>query len=89
MTTADRVFKILIENLPEDGQSENTFWACPEAGEILCNSELRANSFYKLLCALGADDYAETGYYDPIRDEEIGATDGRTGYYFVRLNEED
>ena len=87
MTTADRVFDILINNLPEDGESENTFWSCPEADEILCRTRYQMNHFFDLLCSLGADiDSLDIGYYDPVRDEEIGATDGRTGYYFVRRN---
>lgn len=89
MTTADRVFDILLKNLPEDGESNNNFWSCPEAGEILCKNAYTMIRFRNLLYGLGADpDEIETGYYDPVQDEKSGCTDGRTGYYFIKYVED-
>lgn len=88
MTTADKLLNILMHNLPEDGESDNEIWACPEAWEILCRSKGAAWHLCELLRCLGAKT-AYRGYYDPERDMALGTTDGRTGYYVVRIELED
>ena len=73
--------------LPTEEDWENddvNVWYYADADEILCRNEYLAEQIANILEAISGEYEAETGYYDPVADEEDDCADGRTGWYFVR-----
>ena len=83
----ENVWEEFIQHLPkEEDWAHNSVdvWYYADADEILCRSEELAEMIANILEAISGERDAETGYYDPVADEEDECADGRTGWYFVR-----
>lgn len=64
-----------------DEVDKHGFWS--DGTQILCKSEQYANSIADFLEALGFG-YLNTGYYDPVEDEEYNEVDEYTGFWYVQ-----
>ena len=83
-------FVWLLSQYPDDPIETEKYeiWSCSSAGEILCSTKETAEKIASAYNNYIGRDFAETGYYDPEMDKKSGTTDGRTGWYFIRLKDE-
>lgn len=86
----ENVWYEFVKHLPqEEDWAHNSVdvWYYADADEILCRSEELADMFKGIIEGISGEHELESGYYDPEIDEKNGSTDGRTGWYFVRQEE--
>lgn len=83
----ENVWDEFVKYLPTEQDWANhsvDVWYYADADEILCLTEELMIRITDMIEGISGEHEAENGYYDPVVDEEIGATDGRTGWYFIR-----
>ena len=79
------VFQNVIDLLPRHpNKTDDNPGIWTNGDEILCETEIIANTIADLFEAVGFD--VVTGYYDPIEDKRNGEEDESTGFYYVTIS---
>ena len=77
---AMNTFRTIMELLPHE---RTHIWS--DGGEILCDTESRAEAIADLFDAVFGEQFVVTGYYDPAEDERNNEVTATTGFYYVDI----